>query len=65
MFTESFDVIFASAETAAPTLTQGTTIGSAANVKCNGNVFGYNLLTPLTIAFAAAPANAEAAVAKK
>lgn len=45
MFTESFDVIFATAETAAPTLTVGETLESAANVKCNGNVHGYNLLT--------------------
>lgn len=54
MFTESFDVIFAGAETSAPTLTVGSTLESAANVKCNGNVHGYNLLTPVTIAFATA-----------
>lgn len=56
-------IFFATAETAAPTLTVGTTVESAANVKCNGNVFAYNLLTPVTIAFAAAPANAVAAKA--
>ena len=53
MFTESFDVIFAGVITTAPTLTVGETLESAANVKCNGNVHGYNLLTPVTIAFAA------------
>lgn len=52
MFTESFDVIFATAET-------------ATNVKCNGNVHGYNLLTPVTIAFATAAEAASVAVAKK
>lgn len=36
--------------------------GFSDNVKCNGNVFAYNLLTPVTIAFAATPS--EAAVAK-
>lgn len=61
MFTETFDVIFAEAETAAPTLTVGTTVEAAANVKCNGNVFAYNLLTPVEISFAAAPAQASAA----
>ena len=65
MFTESFDVIFATAETAAPTLTVGETLESAANVKCNGNVHGYNLLTPVTIAFATAAEAASVAVAKK
>lgn len=65
MFTESFDVIFATAETAAPTLTVGETLESAANVKCNGNVYGYNLLTPVTIAFATAAEAASVAVAKK
>ncbi len=59
MFTESFDVIFATAETAAPTLTVGETLESAANVKCNGNVHGYNLLTPVTIAFAATASEEE------
>lgn len=64
LFAETFDIIFATAETAAPTLTVGTTVESAANVKCNGNVFAYNLLTPVTIAFAAAPEqNAAAAKA--
>lgn len=65
MFTESFDVIFATAETAAPTLTVGETLESAANVKCNGNVHGYNLLTPVTIAFATTAEAASVAVAKK
>lgn len=65
MFAETFDVIFAEAETAAPTLTVGTTVEAAANVKCNGNVFAYNLLTPVTIAFAAAPAENAAVVASK
>lgn len=64
MFAETFDVIFAEAETAAPTLTVGTTVEAAANVKCNGNVFAYNLLTPVTIAFAA-PAESSAVVASK
>ena len=65
MFTESFDVIFATAETAAPTLSVGETLESAANVKCNGNVHGYNLLTPVSIAFATAAEAASVAVAKK
>lgn len=34
-------------------------------VKCNGNVHGYNLLTPVTIAFATAAEAASVAVAKK
>lgn len=59
------EVIFATAETAAPTLTVGETLESAANVKCNGNVHGYNLLTPVTIAFATAAEAASVAVAKK
>lgn len=62
MFAETFDIIFDTAETAAPTLTVGTTVESPANVKCNGNVFAYNLLTPVTITFAATPS--ETAVAK-
>lgn len=44
---------------AAPTLTVGETLESAANVKCNGNVHGYNLLTPVTIAFAATASEEE------
>lgn len=60
MFMESFDLIFAEAETAAPTLTVGTTVEAAANVKCNGNVFAYNLLTPVEVSFTA-PAQATAA----
>lgn len=59
MFTESFDVIFAGVITTAPTLTVGETLESAANVKCNGNVHGYNLLTPVTIAFAATASEEE------
>lgn len=46
-------------------LTVGETLESAANVKCNGNVHGYNLLTPVTIAFATAAEAASVAVAKK
>ena len=41
------------------TLTVGETLESAANVKCNGNVHGYNLLTPVTIAFAATASEEE------
>lgn len=59
MFTESFDVIFAGVITTAPTLTVGETLESAANVKCNGNVHGYNLFTPVTIAFAATASEEE------
>lgn len=59
MFTESFDVIFAGVITTAPTLTVGETLESAANVKCNGNVHGYSLLTPVTIAFAATASEEE------
>lgn len=59
MFTESFDVIFAGVITTAPTLTVGETLESAANVKCNGNVHGYNLLTPVTIEFAATASEEE------
>lgn len=54
MFAETFDVIFAGSRTSAPTLTVGATLDSAANVKCNGNVFAYNLLTPVTVAFTTA-----------
>lgn len=61
MFAETFDVIFASAQTAPPTLTVGTTLESPADVKCNGDVHAYNLLTPVTIAFTA-PAVEEVAV---
>lgn len=44
---------------------QAESLESAANVKCNGNVHGYNLLTPVTIAFATAAEAASVAVAKK
>lgn len=53
------NLIFAGVITTAPTLTVGETLESAANVKCNGNVHGYNLLTPVTIAFAATASEEE------
>lgn len=65
MFAETFDVIFSGSRTAAPTLTVGSTLDSAANVKCNGNVFAYNLLTPVTIAFATASEETAAAKVAK
>nr|DAF47726.1 MAG TPA: hypothetical protein [Myoviridae sp. ctByu2] len=65
MFAETFDCIFAGAKTSAPTLTVGSTLDSAANVKCNGNVFAYNLLTPVTIAFATASEESAAVAASK
>lgn len=55
MFTETFDIIFAEAETASPTVTVGDVVEAAANVKCNGNVFAYNLLTPVKISFETQP----------
>ena len=55
----SLSAIFAGVITTAPTLTVGETLESAANVKCNGNVHGYNLLTPVTIAFAATASEEE------
>lgn len=35
------------------------------SVKCNGNVFAYNLLTPVTIAFATASEESAAVAASK
>ncbi len=49
MFTESFDIIFKGNGTPALALTQGVTSRAPANVKCNGNVYGYSMVTDVTI----------------
>ena len=49
MFTESFDIIFKGTGTPALALTQGVTSRAPANVKCNGNVYGYSMVTDVTI----------------
>lgn len=49
MFTESFDIIFKGNGTPALALTQGVTNRAPANVKCNGNVYGYSMVTDVTI----------------
>ena len=47
--TGSFDIIFKGNGTPALALTQGVTSRAPANVKCNGNVYGYSMVTDVTI----------------
>lgn len=49
MFTETFDIIFKGTGTPTIAVSQGENDESPANVKCNGNVLAYNIVTDVTI----------------
>lgn len=49
MFTETFDIIFKGTGTPTIAVTQGISDEAPANVKCNGNVYAYSIVTDVTI----------------